>query len=131
MCGVFFFCYDCSCTSKYVGEYCQFPNPCTTGSEPRCQNGGSCEVRTTALSSPTFLCNCPIGFTESLCEIRVPNACDSGPCMNGGTCNLKSLEEYTCTCAVGYRGKEPTGGLALAEWSVYSWWLFLQARIAS
>ncbi|KAJ8985696.1 hypothetical protein NQ317_014345 [Molorchus minor] len=34
-----------NCTSKYVGEYCQHLNPCHTGPGPRCQNGGSCQVR--------------------------------------------------------------------------------------
>ncbi|TMW41599.1 hypothetical protein DOY81_013321, partial [Sarcophaga bullata] len=50
-------------------------------------------------------CICPLGFTESLCEIKVPNACDSSPCHHGGTCNLKSLDEYTCACVNGYTGK--------------------------
>ncbi|KAF7417377.1 hypothetical protein HZH68_000030 [Vespula germanica] len=93
-----------SCTSKYVGEYCQHLNPCHTG--PRCQNGGSCRVREIiGGGTPSFTCSCPVGFTASLCEIPIDNACDSSPCLNGATCNLKSLYEYVCTCATGYTGE--------------------------
>uniref|UniRef100_A0A1A9V0K0 EGF-like domain-containing protein n=1 Tax=Glossina austeni TaxID=7395 RepID=A0A1A9V0K0_GLOAU len=93
----------CNCSSKYVGDYCEYPNPCLTGLG-RCQNGGTCQgsYRNDRLS---ISCICPIGFSESLCEIPVKNACDSSPCKNGGTCNLKTLEEYTCACVNGYTGE--------------------------
>ncbi|KAK9304886.1 hypothetical protein QLX08_003846 [Tetragonisca angustula] len=94
----------CKCTSKYVGEYCQHLNPCHTG--PRCQNGGSCRVKeSSGGGTPSFACSCPVGFTASLCEIPIENACDSSPCLYGATCNLKSLREYVCTCATGYTGE--------------------------
>jgi len=95
----------CSCTAMYVGEYCQYMNPCHTGPGPRCQNGGSCNVRSSPTSSPTFWCTCPIGYSASLCEIPVANSCDSDPCLNGGTCTLRSLDSYSCTCAPGYTGQ--------------------------
>ena len=89
-----------------MGEYCQHLNPCHTG--PRCQNGGSCRVKeSSGGGTPSFACSCPVGFTASLCEIPIENACDSSPCLNGATCNLKSLREYVCTCATGYTGKDP------------------------
>ncbi|OXU26021.1 hypothetical protein TSAR_005704, partial [Trichomalopsis sarcophagae] len=92
------------CTSKYVGEYCQHQNPCLTGS--RCQNGGSCRVlEASGGGTPSFACDCPIGFIESLCEIRLDNACDSSPCFNNGTCVLKSLYDYTCSCVNGFAGE--------------------------
>jgi hypothetical protein len=96
----------CSCTSKYVGEYCQHLNPCHTGPGPRCQNGGSCQVRVSAGGSPSFTCLCPLGFSASLCEIPIANSCDRRPCLNGGTCSLRSLEAYQCSCAPGYTGNE-------------------------
>jgi Notch-like protein len=94
-----------SCTAMHVGEYCQYMNPCHTGPGPRCQNGGSCNVRSSPTASPTFWCTCPIGYSASLCEIPVANSCDSDPCLNGGTCTLRSLDSYSCTCAPGYTGQ--------------------------
>ncbi|KAK9747253.1 EGF-like domain [Popillia japonica] len=96
------YCFSKSCSSKYVGEYCQHSNPCHTGA--RCQNGGSCQVRVSPGTSPSFTCVCPLGFSASLCEIRIANSCDSRPCLNGGTCSLKSLESYQCSCTSGYTG---------------------------
>lgn len=103
----FNYCCCFSCTSKYVGEYCQYLNPCHTGKGPgpRCQNGGSCQVRIVPGGVPGFECRCPLGFSASLCEIHVANSCDRRPCLNGGTCSLKSLESYQCSCAPGYTGK--------------------------
>ncbi|KAJ8937393.1 hypothetical protein NQ318_015473 [Aromia moschata] len=88
------------------GEYCQHLNPCHTGPGPRCQNGGSCQVRVSeGVSAPSFTCLCPLGFSASLCEIPIANSCDRRPCLNGGTCSLKSLDTYQCSCAPGYTGK--------------------------
>lgn len=78
-------------------------SPCHTA--PRCQNGGTCRVITSETGSPSFTCDCRIGFMASLCEIPEKNACDSSPCMNGGNCTLKSLTEYTCSCTTGYTGE--------------------------
>lgn len=100
-----FFIFNFSCTSRNVGDRCQFVNPCHNGRGPRCQNGGQCIVKYKDGVVPSFTCQCPIGFTASLCEIPEKNACDSAPCLNGGSCHLKSLEEYTCSCAQGYGGK--------------------------
>lgn len=93
-----------SCTTRYVGEFCEYTNPCHTSSGPRCQNGGTCTV-SFSNGTPSFKCHCPIGFTASLCEIPENNACDSSPCQNAGTCTLKSLQDYVCSCAQGYTGK--------------------------
>lgn len=93
-----------SCTSKYVGEYCGYLNPCHTSSGPRCQNGGVCEVDYSN-AMPTFRCRCAIGFTASLCEITERNACELDPCQNGGSCQLKTLDDFVCVCAQGYTGK--------------------------
>src|SRR6218665_1051170 len=48
-----------------------------------------------------------IGFGGSMCEIPDPrSACASQPCLSGGTCSLgDSLENFTCKCLLGYRGK--------------------------
>lgn len=93
-----------SCSSRYVGDFCEYPNPCNTGAGPRCQNNGSCTVLYKD-RTPSFHCTCPIGFTASLCEIPVKNACDTKPCQNGAACSLQSLDKYTCSCTQGYTGK--------------------------
>lgn len=93
-----------SCPPQYVGEYCQFANPCYTGPGPRCQNGGTCTVKMSSNAVPSFSCSCPLGFSASLCEIPVANACDAGPCQHGGTCILRTLDNYTCACPAGFRG---------------------------
>src|SRR6218665_3603531 len=48
-----------------------------------------------------------IGFGGSMCEIPDPrSACASQPCLSGGTCSLgDSLDNFTCKCLLGYRGK--------------------------
>ena len=97
-----------SCPANYVGEYCQYKNPCTSGGQ-KCQNGGTCNVVMSRTRGPTFQCSCPIGYTASFCEIAVPsNACRDSPCQNGATCTLISLSEYKCTCPLGWKG-EPRG----------------------
>lgn len=95
----------CSCTGLFVGPYCQWKNPCHTGPVPRCQNSGTCAVtQVSPHSQPGFSCQCPLGFTASLCEIPISNACDSKPCQNGGTCWLHNIKEHRCNCAPGFTG---------------------------
>ena len=95
-----------SCPHDFVGEYCQYKNPCYTGGL-KCQNGGTCNVIMSANRGPTFQCSCPIGYTESFCEVPVSNnPCNNNPCANGATCTLSSLTSYTCTCPLGYKGKK-------------------------
>lgn len=93
------------CKDQYVGEYCQYLNPCRNRPGPRCQNGGTCNV-VMSLSGPKFDCICPVGYRASLCEIAVANACGSDPCMNGATCQLLTLDTYRCQCPSGFRGDQ-------------------------
>lgn len=94
-----------SCTSRFIGDHCELTNPCQTGASQRCQNGGTCSPVLLKNGAPSFVCQCPIGYTASLCEIPEKNACDSSPCKNHGNCVLKSLEEYECRCGPGYSGR--------------------------
>ena len=93
-----------SCPPQYVGEYCQFANPCHTGPGPRCQNGGSCAVRLSSNAVPSFSCSCPLGFSASLCEIPVPNVCDAAPCRHGGSC-IDLVNDFQCVCDLPYTGR--------------------------
>lgn len=90
-----------SCTARYVGEFCEYKNPCLTA--PRCQNGGTCRsiIRD---GQSTFECECPMGYSASLCEISENTACSSSPCQHNGECVLKSLEEFECRCQEGFSG---------------------------
>jgi hypothetical protein len=61
-------------------------------------NQGSC-VR----ENGGFRCICPPGYSGNRCEIR--DACQSNPCMNGGTCQLiNGNNGYQCVCPAGYSG---------------------------
>ncbi|KRY18790.1 Neurogenic locus Notch protein [Trichinella patagoniensis] len=50
-----------------------------------------------------FLPVATVGFTASLCEVQLPNACDSSPCKHG-KCILNTLQSYHCECDFGYLG---------------------------
>jgi len=70
---------------------------CSQGCNPNpCLNGGIC---TEQLDS--FICNCSLGFTGSICERR--RWCIPDPCQNGGTC-VEQAYDYTCECAPQYTG---------------------------
>lgn len=99
-----------SCTSRYVGEHCEYSNPCLTA--PRCQNGGTCEVLIKD-GHISFQCKCPVGFSASLCEIAEETACSSFPCRNTGKCISKTLKEYECKCPEGFTGKFEFGSVWL------------------
>jgi hypothetical protein len=45
---------------------------------------------------------CPPGFSGQRCEIR--DACQSNPCMNGGTCRPANGNGYQCICPSGFTG---------------------------
>ena len=47
----------------------------------------------------TGVCECPIGFYGSRCEIPV-NYCITGSCYNQGTCNT-GTSGFTCSCPAG------------------------------
>ena len=59
----------CRCPAEYTGELCQYRNPCH-GGEQICQNGGTCVVIQQPGRAPSFQCTCPLGFTNSLCEVK-------------------------------------------------------------
>ncbi|KAJ8673042.1 hypothetical protein QAD02_004303 [Eretmocerus hayati] len=93
------------CTDVEENIAIKYRNPCLTG-QKTCQNGGTCKVREDAAGgTPSIACSCPVGYTASLCEIKIENACDSSPCANNGTCVLHTLLDYTCRCALGFTGE--------------------------
>ncbi|XP_029440386.1 neurogenic locus notch homolog protein 1-like [Rhinatrema bivittatum] len=91
----------CRCDSGFVGERCQFPDPCLPG---RCRNGGTCAALLRP-SSAGFSCACLPGFTGEECQGMLGDACFPQPCRNGGTCQRFSSTEYQCKCLPGWTGK--------------------------
>lgn len=89
------------CSSAYVGERCQHPNPCL--SSP-CKNAGTCTPVVRG-STVDYTCACRLGFTDELCLTPRDNVCLSNPCRNGGTCELLTLSEYKCRCPPGWSGE--------------------------
>lgn len=75
-----------------------------------CQNQALCVLQ---LSTSTFTCICPAGFTGLFCEIiltatttRPPtNGCNPNPCYFGGTCVTTTSGGFMgCYCPTGFTG---------------------------
>ncbi|XP_012946608.1 neurogenic locus Notch protein, partial [Aplysia californica] len=94
----------CDCGDRYMGEYCTEDNPCWND---YCLNEATCEVVIKDNGEAKAECTCPIGFEGLICEIiDERSACYRNPCQNGGKCIIgNSLDQYTCECMTGYRGK--------------------------
>lgn len=89
----------CNCTGTgYTGSTCETaidddcnPNPCL--------NGGTC---VDGAGVGNFTCNCPTGFTGTLCEINIDD-CNPNPCLNGGMC-VDGINSFTCICLSNFTG---------------------------
>ena len=90
--------YNCSCSSDYFGQGCQFFDAC---SDQPCQNQGSCLVDITSIDQ--FVCNCREGFTGELCEVQI-SPCASDPCGNFGSCTERGNDSFDCLCSLGFSG---------------------------
>lgn len=94
------------CQEGFLGEYCQHRDPCEKN---RCQNGGTC-VAQAMLGKAT--CRCALGFTWDDCQYSTTHPCFvSHPCLNGGTCHVRSRDDYEYTCQVGFPGNKCDSGL--------------------
>ncbi|XP_054721266.1 cadherin-related tumor suppressor-like, partial [Uloborus diversus] len=93
-------------------------NPCKVSP---CLNKGSCssflEMKDTLsiVDSPSliftspfvarqFLCQCPRGFSGSICQYQ-QDPCLPNPCLSGGTCHQDGVG-FHCTCASPYQGEK-------------------------
>jgi formylglycine-generating enzyme required for sulfatase activity len=96
-CGAHGSCEDgvCVCTDGYVGEFCDEVGPCV-GID--CGENGTCVV-----VGGVGICECDTGYEGVSCEVDI-DECDTGPCLNGGSCAEGAPGTYECTCIDGYTG---------------------------
>ncbi|KAG7260084.1 hypothetical protein CRUP_035229, partial [Coryphaenoides rupestris] len=114
----------CTCSDEYEGKTCsELRDHCKTN---ECHVIDSCTVavatndsrkgawhisssvcgphgRCLSLPAGNFSCSCDPGFTGAYCHETQNSSCDSGPCVNGGTC-VGSGDAYTCICKDGWEG---------------------------
>lgn len=127
--------YACICPTSFTGLRCDIqvsgsgiqnqpgygqqttisPNPCLPNP---CATGSTCLTNTQSSINPLFLCVCPPNFTGTLCDQPISNsyvpqvvntnACQSSPCINGGTCipitQPNVTPPFACVCVQGYTG---------------------------
>ncbi|KAB0400302.1 hypothetical protein E2I00_011764, partial [Balaenoptera physalus] len=100
----------CQCAPGFLGETCQFPDPCQDAQI--CQNGGSCQALLPTLPSspslpsplaPSFFCTCPSGFTGDRCQAQLKDPCASF-CSKMGRCHIQASGRPQCSCMPGWTG---------------------------
>ena len=91
----------CECPLGLDGDTClSSVNEC---SNPNlCANGATCVD-----GIGSALCTCPEGWEGHSCGIEV-FACDSNPCLNGGTCedDSEGAFAFSCTCPENFEGTQ-------------------------
>lgn len=68
-------------------------------------NSNPCHYGSTCIDLVNgFKCECPAGFSGSLCDLNI-DECQSHPCVNNGRC-LDNVNGYTCECFPGFTGTD-------------------------
>ncbi|KRZ33196.1 Neurogenic locus Notch protein, partial [Trichinella pseudospiralis] len=84
----------CQCSSGYIGENCQFEDPCNVNP---CKNGGNCTYRIKPNDTISSNCSCLDGIN---CDDTAVLSCEETPCQNDGIC----VVDTGCICAEGFTG---------------------------
>ncbi|XP_038066521.1 uncharacterized protein LOC119736577 [Patiria miniata] len=103
--------YSCICTNGFTGVNCGSRSVtlpllgiCELGTKPACQRGASCSNMYHNFDQDVdYICNCPNGWTGHNCELQERDVCFSGPCQNGGQCQI-GQNSFSCTCPSGFTG---------------------------
>ena len=69
------------CGDLYVGEYCEYSNPCVTY---QCNNGGQCQVLM-SITAVSATCSCPLGKRTFISYLFKHTAC-AGEHVAGSSC---------------------------------------------
>uniref|UniRef100_A0A8B9UHK8 Sushi, nidogen and EGF like domains 1 n=1 Tax=Anas zonorhyncha TaxID=75864 RepID=A0A8B9UHK8_9AVES len=120
--------FSCQCLPGFRGASCETGECCrcetgawcphTRGSPrqgfvpaaPLWRPGSPCRNRQTCnyIRPGRYICTCSPGYYGNNCQYggpRVPGACLSSPCQNGGSC-LELEQGYACDCQEGYGGQD-------------------------
>lgn len=98
----------CDCAGGYTGLYClnddekncnPTNDPCDPTHTLLCEDTG---LGADVAATERYTCHCETGYTGDLCDTAIL-ACDSNPCMNGGTCNDIPFD-FDCDCPPEWTG---------------------------
>ncbi|XP_072925215.1 neurogenic locus notch homolog protein 3 isoform X3 [Hemitrygon akajei] len=93
---------SCLCRPGYLGDLCQFPDPCQRSP---CLNRGICSS-VVVDGSAQYSCSCTRGFRGfegQNCEINIDD-CPKHNCGHGGTC-IDGVNTYNCQCTPEWTGQ--------------------------
>ena len=97
------------CRRGFIGQYCEFQDPCLYRSCNEENGHGHCEpVKSSYGQKYEAKCHCEIGYGGLNCEkITRCQTTVSGrpPCENGGQCRTHPNQEYSCDCTDSFTGK--------------------------
>ena len=97
------------CRRGFIGQYCEFQDPCLYRSCNEENGHGHCEpVKSSYGQKYEAKCHCEIGYGGLNCEkITRCQTTVSGrpPCENGGQCRTHPNQEYSCECTDSFTGK--------------------------
>lgn len=94
--------YTCDCPWPYSGRYCETRLTCSLNF---CKNNSTCiEEYDETKNDITSKCLCSSGYMGVDCSIKL-DACHTKPCLFGGKCVTKSINDYECKCPLGRNGK--------------------------
>ena len=101
--------YHFRCRRGFIGQYCEFQDPCLYRSCNEENGHGHCEpVKSSYGQKYEAKCHCNIGYGGLNCEkITRCQTTVSGrpPCENGGQCRTHPNQEYSCECTDSFTGK--------------------------
>ncbi|XP_054717746.1 neurogenic locus notch homolog protein 1-like [Uloborus diversus] len=98
--------FTCTCRPGFSGLRCGVQDFCSVSEKGELCRNGQC-VYSPDGKSRSCRCYPFMYWNETFQECRDQQPpCFPNPCMNGGTCQKESEDEYRCHCKVGYEGSK-------------------------